>query len=378
MRGTIRTKERRPVCNGAYVPTGTDLECPKHHTRSRRYLVDTSGFGIPTRKLYRDRDGNILESYERANRLLTAMRTAKDSRAGFDPDDWEPKRRKEFQFEIEWEKWFRRGEWAYATAKQIRSIYKVHLSIRFAGMDVRDIRRGHIEDFKEDLRQKGYAAVSVKTKIQWLMAFLSAMKERGDIKEIPSKPKIKVPVRDVRVLSVEEQNQIIGRLAAHHRIVFETLAALGCRPGEVWALKKRDLVGGRVYIQRAYDNAAHLKETKSNRIQCKMLSPELNARLAALCRDRLPEAFIFSGRSGAPYRPVYLSNLWRAAARDAGIPVPLYVGTRHSFATRRWEEIQRDAADKLAREMGHGNADMTFAHYVRTVPNLSPTEDRPS
>jgi hypothetical protein len=74
--------------------------------------------------------------------------------------------------------------------------------------------------------------------------------------------------------------------------------------GEICALKKRDLVGGRLFIQRAYDNAGHLKETKSINIQCKMLPPDLNARLAALCRDRLPEAFLFSGKRGDDIRPV--------------------------------------------------------------------------
>ena len=137
-------------------------------------------------------------------------------------------------------------------------------------------------------------------------------------------------------------------------------------------------IGGHVYIQRAFDNAGHLKETKSNKIQCKMLPPDLNDRLTALCRDRLPEAFIFSGKRGAPYRPIYLTQLWKTAARKAEIPVPLYVGTRHSFATRRWEEIQRAGAEKLATEMGHGSAEMTFAHYVRTVPRLSPEESKPS
>jgi integrase len=204
------------------------------------------------------------------------------------------------------------------------------------------------------------------------------MKERGDIKDVPSKPKIKVPVRDVRVLSIEEQSQIITNLVPHHRIIFETLAALGCRPGEICALKKRDLVGGRAYIQRAFDNAGHLKETKSNKIQCKMLPPDLYARLGELCRDRLPEAFIFSGQRGAPYRPVYLTQLWKTAARKAEIPVPLYVGTRHSFATQRWEEIQKAGADKLASEMGHASAGTTFSHYVRTVPNLSPVGKKPS
>jgi len=176
----------------------------------------------------------------------------------------------------------------------------------------------------------------------------------------------------------EEQSQIITNLVPHHRIIFETLAALGCRPGEICALKKRDLVGGRVYIQRAFDNAGHLKETKSNKIQCKMLPPDLYARLGELCRDRLPEAFIFSGQRGAPYRPVYLTQLWKTAARKAEIPVPLYVGTRHSFATQRWEEIQKAGADKLASEMGHASAGTTFSHYVRTVPNLSPVEKKPS
>lgn len=157
---------------------------------------------------------------------------------------------------------------------------------------------------------------------------MAAMKERGDIKDIPSKSKIKVLVRDVRVLPLEAQNQIIGRLAPHYRILFETLAALGRHPGEVCAHKKRDLHGGRVYSQRAYDNAGHLKETKSNKIQCKMLSSDLNIQLTTHCRNHLPEAFIFLGKAGAPYCPMYLSNLWRAAARKAKIPVPLNVGTR--------------------------------------------------
>ncbi len=65
-----------------------------------------------------------------------------------------------------------------------------------------------------------------------------------------------------------------------------------------------------------------------------MLSSELNARLTTLRGDRLPEAFIFSGNRGAPYRPTYLTQLRKTAARKAEIPVLLYIGTRHSFATQ--------------------------------------------
>jgi hypothetical protein len=83
MKGTIRTKEKCPKCGGKFE--GQPLECQNCLTQPRRYFIDL--YWQKQIKLYLGRDGVALDSWLRAERLLTAIRHEIDLGI-FDPKDY--------------------------------------------------------------------------------------------------------------------------------------------------------------------------------------------------------------------------------------------------------------------------------------------------
>lgn len=72
MLGTVRTKQKCPKCGGKFV--GNPLHCSSCLTTPARYFLDLSWPGSGRIKIYSGKDGHPLDSYERADRLLTAIR----------------------------------------------------------------------------------------------------------------------------------------------------------------------------------------------------------------------------------------------------------------------------------------------------------------
>ena len=85
MKGHVRTLEKCSLCQGKFQ--GQPLHCPKCFTTPKRLFVDISWPGQGRIKLYSGQDGHPLDSYERASRLLTAIRYEID-RGKFDPREY--------------------------------------------------------------------------------------------------------------------------------------------------------------------------------------------------------------------------------------------------------------------------------------------------
>ena len=85
-------------------------------------------------------------------------------------------------------------------------------------------------------------------------------------------------------------------------------------------------------------------------------------------QDRLRAAPLFPNpRTGRPYAHKTLQAIWRRALEEAGLPhVPLYEGTKHSFAT---DAIRRGVPERLLQKfLGHANPEST-RRYARLADN---------
>lgn len=374
MAGYVRTNEKCPLCHEKFTDSKIGRErvflCPAHQTMPRRCYVDTSGFGLKTRKLYKNRDGKVFASREAAEQFLDSMRVAKSSRAGFDPADWEPSRLREFRFDVEWGKWTEArsigdDRWSAKYTRQVENARKRFVEPAWESIDVRDIRNAHVLDLKLDLVKKGYRMSYVKVVVSIAMAFLGHLKERGDIKELPARPDITIPKRDLWILDAAQQENIISGTPRRHHVILRLLAKVGSRPCEVCALKCRDFVGGHIYIQRSIDDEGNISNhTKTNEVYRKPIPADLAGDLAEAIGGKLPEAFVFTNRRGLPFRPGSLSRAWKRSAIAQGFDVTLGVGTRHAFATRTWKEEESAARERTAQRVGHASPAVTFRHYV--------------
>jgi integrase len=293
---------------------------------------------------------------------------AQVDRHTFDATQWVPAKLKEFKFENEAARWIDATEqdhsWNYT--KQVKSIFKNHLLPEYQGKDVRDIRASHLEATYRRLLSEGYAVSTVNLKMRVFYAFMKTLEELGVIERTPRLPRIKVPRTDRGWISRANQEAILARIPAHQRLIYETLMETAIRPNEVCGLKVRDLnEDGELIIQRSIDERGNVNQTKTGVVYYKVLSPVFYANLLKQTKNKLPEAWIFTSRTGSPYRPGQLSKIWRDAAKEAGISVCLYVGTKHSHASQKRLRLEKGIGEDLRKELGHATSKTTLKHYAR-------------
>lgn len=80
MKGKIRTQEKCVVCGGKYADNGKSMSCPNCKTRAEKVYLDVHWKGRRYR-IFRDRSGDRLDSYQKALRLLERIRGEIDDRS---------------------------------------------------------------------------------------------------------------------------------------------------------------------------------------------------------------------------------------------------------------------------------------------------------
>lgn len=167
------------------------------------------------------------------------------------------------------------------------------------------------------------------------------------------------------------------------------LLATGCRPGESQALKWGDVnwQTGAVTIQR---NLVRLRRDKSawqfgepktaSGRRTIPLSPGMMKRLSDHRRTqgeaRLKAGpkwkaldLVFCGPSGEPRAVDYLSKLWKATLKAAGLPATFRsYDARHTTATLL---LQDKTSPKVVSErLGHANVQITLDVYGHVLPGM--------
>jgi len=175
-----------------------------------------------------------------------------------------------------------------------------------------------------------------------------------------------------RALTPQEQERVIGQIEPWNRPIFRLGVFLGCRPGELRALRWEDVEWEKraIWIRRALDARQNVVQTKTEvTVRMLPLSSEMVDMLQGLadrCKvrglDGRPHGWIFLNRRRQPYRQS-MAKVWTRAARKVGIVCDFRNGIRHSKATQLANEgwpIQ-----KVQAWMGHASYATTDAHYVQ-------------
>jgi integrase len=370
LKGKIRTKEKCPHCKKPFevdlhpVTKEQILICKDHQTHPHYFYIDARPMGAG--KIYKDKRGKPFDSFLAAHRQLEEMRGEVDDRT-FDASDWLPSKLKEYKLKYEAEKWIdsleRDKSYAYVT--HVRYTMNHYIIPELGEMDVRDIRRRHIEDFYFKLRGKNLALKSIKGILGNLQTFLNRLYEAEIIRRAPKGVIVKVPQKARGWLNREKQAQVLSLIPERHRLIFETLMETAERPSEVCAHKKKDLIDGELCIERAFDKTGKLKETKSGRVIYRGISLGLWQKLTDHSKDKLPEAWLFLDRYGEPYSRNKLYRIWERACKKAGVKISLYAGTRHSRASQKRLEMEKQVAEACRESLGHTDSRVTMEHYAR-------------
>jgi len=373
MVGAIRTKEKCPKCGGKF--TGRPLRCPSCLTTPKKYFVDFSWPGQGRIKLYTDQHGYPLDSWERANRLLTAIRYEIDQ-GKFDPKEYIKKEQKAFAFKNYAQQWLERREKDYQhqliSKKHLRTLKEFvrNYFIPFFGKkSIRDLRDGDIEDFLAWL-PSNLSTKTIYNIMGGLRKLLRDAYRRKDILVLPNFPKIEIAEQPTNWITEEEQEKILAHVKEPvYRAFYLFLIKQGCRPNEARALKWNDvnLKKNAVVIRAAFDMNEYRPFTKEKDVRVLPLHPRVKEALSRLPRSLT--GFVFVNRQGRPLSACRVYDHWRRAAEAAGIKITCYEGTRHSLAS---QAVNRGIPMRVIRDfLGHKSEKTTCRYAKVMVRSLS-------
>lgn len=369
MKGGVYTKEKCPVCGGKFERYDAGLICPTHQTKPDRYFVQLYDKTIQKRiNLYTDSQGHPFLAYEQADRILTKIRAEKDS-GTFDPTRYVSQKLKPLRFKNWSEMWLQKKEIeaqkglkAPSYIKAVR-VYVHKLQSFFGDGDIRDIGSKAINDFYLSLNA---APKYVKNIMDGFEKMLRDALDWGDIGVMPKFPKVDVPEFEIKTIDLDSQDKIIYSITNKmDRTFILFLARLMLRPCEPRALYWDDIDFKRhnVHIRRHFSLNVILPATKSKNIKVLPLDVELEQALQSLPRH-LTSPFVFWKKNGHPFSESWARKLWKRAAKETGVNISLYCGTKHSSAT---DLANREGVDFTQEFIGHTNR-ATTKRYIKADP----------
>lgn len=362
MIGKIRTKEKCPVCSKPFENVDDRLLiCKEHYTIPSRYFIDLFWMG-KQRRIYSDNNGRVLTNYELAFRVLTEIRQ-KIEKHNFDPIDYVAKKYQALQFAEYARKWvlkyhemYKRGEVSKITWASKKNYSESRYIPFFGKYDLRDIRTGNIEDFYFSL-PANMQPNTKKSIMKDLRVLFRYAKKRHDIKDVPDFPTIEAPEKKILWIDEQTQEKIFKHIPDRHKDIFLFMFRQGVRPGEARALKYEDIdrKAKTVTIQRTFSDNDYKEYTKTKKIRVLPLDDDVYEMLRS--RNAIT-GFVFA-HNGQPYvTNNAIRKAWNKAIKKAGLKhIPMYNGTRHSFAS---QAVNRGVPLNLIKDfLGHTTQDMT-------------------
>jgi len=337
MAGTIRTLEKCPACGGKFQ--GKPLRCPKCKTAPSRYFIDFGWKGNRLR-IFTDKEGHPFSSWEAAHRFLTVMRAKVDEK-NFDLREYVKVEVRGLIFSNYAAAWLSRRELEVERGHLSRGYFRsvkiyVHrfLIPFFEKRNIRDIHEGLIEDFRDQL-PIGLKPKTVYNLMGILRKILADAFSRRDINRLPRVPAISVPAPETKWIGIREQQAILTQVKDPVcRTLFLMMMETGCRPGEARALKwgRVQFRANKIIFAAAMDRNIYRERTKEGDVRIVPIAPELRDALMQLARGD-DDDFVFLYR-GEPFKAELVRRIWREAAKNAGVKVNCYQGTRHSIASQ--------------------------------------------
>lgn len=199
-----------------------------------------------------------------------------------------------------------------------------------------------------------------------------------------SKLSIKQQKKDIRVLTVKEQNVLVGILTEDMDLFkFGTLFALytGIRIGELCALKWENisLENATLKVQKTLQRIQETNKGASTKTKIVITEPKSKCsirdipiptflvEIASRFLDS-PKAYILTGDKSKYVEPRTMQNHFKQLVDACGIEDANFHALRHTFATRCIElgfEIK-----SLSEILGHANVNITLNRYVHSSFDL--------
>ncbi len=290
----------------------------------------------------------------------------------FNPSKYVKKDFKEFLFENSIQKWLKFSEEKLkpSSMKDRRRIAKSLLIPYFKGIDIREIRASHIQDFYVKLKERGLSNKTIYNILAELKAFLNFLRKREEIDRVPVFPEVKVEDKPIVWLTPEMQKKILSYIPDIHKPIFIFMVTYGCRPGEARALMwdAVDFENELIFIKRTFSNRKLVDIPKEGKWKVLPMLSHIKEILLELYK-KIKSMFVFSWRYDH-YGERSLPRIWKEACKKAEIEgINLYAGVRHSFAMQRLRE--GFSYEEIGACLGHSDVRTTRRYGRLMAQNLT-------
>lgn len=367
--------------------------CPECQTTPKRLFIDLWYQGKRV-KLYSDKTGQVLDTYQRTQTLLSHIRYEIEHYT-FDPSKYIKSEVAEHWITTLLDRFlaFKLDSLAPSYKKDYKRMAEI-VRVFFGTKDVREVRRLDVINFKTHLQKEfSLKPKSVKNVMDFFKTFLRYLKyDLEVIDTVPAFPILEVQPYGFKWLSSEEQVKLFEYVPDKQKPIIMFLMLQGARVGEGRALKCKnvDLSNGSITLSATFSGNVFREKRKGRNAQAITIPihPEMLDFLKERVSNNLPEAFIFTNpNTGGPYTLNAIRRVWDSIRTKAGISksLRLYDATRHSFASQLVNT--GSTLYKVSKLLGHTNTKTTerYAHSnieslrtdlkklsLTTVPRLSP------
>jgi integrase len=376
--GIIRAKEIHcPTCGDKYSELrGVGFICQKCKTTPRKFFLDLFWQGKRFR-VYSDKNGQVLDSYDRARVLLRTIQGEIDFHT-FDPRKYLKDEQAKYHVDTLLGRY--EGYKLKGLAPGYRHYFSHMVDIAkeyFGGQDVRDLRKIDLIGYKEHLESVySWKPKTTKNVMDIVKSFLFWCKDDVElIDTVPPFPVVEVPEAAFRWLAQKDQVSIFQHVRDEHKPFIGFLFLHGTRPGEARALKCKniDLEHQSITISATFSGGEYCERRKGRgaRILTIPIHPELLDWLKQRVESSLPEAFVFvNPNTGNPFTEHKVLEIWNGIRKRAGLSkeLRLYDASRHSFASQLVNEGV--SIFKVSKLLGHSSTKMTEKYSHANVNSM--------
>lgn len=253
-----------------------------------------------------------------------------------------------------------------------RRISDNHLIRFFGNMDLREVRKIHIDQFVASLKEKKLSDKYIYNIIGELKALFNFHRE--SIPQVPAFPQITYQEATIRWLTAEQQDQIFGFIPERDLPIFTFMRWTGCRPNEAAGLLRENIFLKHTppyfVLATVLGESGQIKfNTKTKLVKPLPIIPEIEWTL----KPKEATRFVFS-RNGRPYSKHMMRKTWESANKKANTQhetpmINLYNGLKHSFGCQRLNA--GISLDEIRAVMGHADIKTTARYAKYAVEKLS-------
>ncbi len=345
MNGTIRAKGKCPVCHDKFTEIKKlGFICPEHQTTPKRFYIDFFHQGQRFR-LFSDKQGQILDSFQRAGNLLSRINHEIKSHT-FDSTNYIKQELEKFYTSTLLDKFLEYKLTGDKIAPGYISHYKRHIKIAkeyFGVRDIRDLRKLDIVNYQTYISENyNFGNKTLKNCLNLFKTFLRYLKNDLEIlTTVPHFPEIEINPPRINWLTPKVQKVVFNYIPDQDKPIIAFLMLSGCRPGEARALKCKDanLDQKTITISATFSDNIYRQKRKGKK--SKSVTIPIHHEMFGYIKDRvennLPEAYVFvNSNTGLHYSKTKLCRIWDIVRNKAGLDktIRLYDATRHSFASQ--------------------------------------------